>query len=172
MVEGLPSQYIFQLLPKMSAFTQSAEKVNLIKSLCGTLVDHPFRIFPFLFQTQSIVGDSHVTDEGPLHRPLFAEFVARNGTEKCVFVPPKDQLESAAKLKFEKNEEWTQADYENIAKQVLLSAEDARIWVEHVGLTSGRRKAGAKKATETRARKRQDRQGKVTYQEPVAAAVL
>lgn len=47
---------------KMSAFTQSAEKVNLIKSLCGTLVDHPFRIYPFLFQTQSMVGDSHVTD--------------------------------------------------------------------------------------------------------------
>lgn len=55
---------------------------------------------------------------------------------------------------------------------MLLSAEDARIWVEHVGLTSERRKAVAKKAAETRARKRQDRQGKVTYQEPVAAAVL
>lgn len=41
---------------------------------------------------------------------------------------------------------------------MLLSAEDARIWVEHVGLTSERRKAGAKKAAETRARKRQDRQ--------------
>ena len=53
-----------------------------------------------------------------------------------------------------------------------LSAEDACIWVEHVGLTSERRKAGAKKAAETRARKRQDRQGKVTDQEPVAAAVL
>ena len=101
-----------------------------------------------------------------------AEFVARSGTEKCVFVPPKDQLESAAKLRFEKNEEWTQADYENIAKSVLLSTEDARIWVEHVGLTSERRKAGAKKAAETRARKRQDCQGKITYQEPVAVAVL
>ena len=68
--------------------------------------------------------------------------------------------------------DFSQADYENIAKRVLLSAEDARIWVEHVVLTSERRKAGAKKAAETRARKRQDCQGKITYQEPVAAAVL
>ena len=86
--------------------------------------------------------------------------------------PVKRSAGISYKLRFEKNEEWTQADYENIAKCVLLSTEDARIWVEHVGLTSERRKAGAKKAAETRARKRQDCQGKITYQEPVAVAVL
>ncbi|KAJ7328628.1 hypothetical protein OS493_023897 [Desmophyllum pertusum] len=63
---------------------------------------------------------------------------------------------SAAKSKCQKNEEWTETEYNNICKTVLLSTEDVRIWIEHVGLTSERRKAGAKKAAETRARKRKD----------------
>lgn len=180
MVEGLPSQYIFQLLP--------CYKDVCIHPVCrkGKPDKEPVWYAggpPLLYLPIPVPDPKHYWGQpcdrckglctGHYLNPNdHAEFVARNGTEKCVFVPPKDQLETAAKLKFEKNEEWTQADYENIAKQVLLSAEDARIWVEHVGLTSERRKAGAKKATKTRARKRQDRQGKVTYQEPVAAAVL
>lgn len=35
------------------------------------------------------------------------EELSKEYGKKC----PKDQLESAAKLKFDKNEEWTQADY-------------------------------------------------------------
>lgn len=180
MVEGLPSQYIFQLLP--------CYKDDCIHPVCRKGKPDKEPVWydggpPLSYLPIPVPDPKHCWGQpcdrckglctGHYLKPNdHAEFVARSGTEKCVFVPPKDQLESAAKLRFEKNEEWTQADYENIAKCVLLSTEDARIWVEHVGLTSERRKAGAKKAAETRARKRQDCQGKITYQEPVAVAVL
>lgn len=73
-------------------------------------------------------------------------------------------MEAAAKSKCQKNEERTKTEYNNICKTVLMSTLDVRIWIEHIGLTSERRKAGAKKAAETRARKRKDRdQGKITF---------
>ena len=177
MVKGLPSHYIFQLLPcyKDVCIHPVCRKGKPDKEPVWYAGGPPLSYLPIpVPDPKRCWGQPCDRCKAPCtgHYLNPNEFVERNGTEKCVFVPTKDQLESAAKLKFDKNEEWTQGDYENIAKRVLLSAEDARIWVEHSGLKSERRKAGAKKAAETRARKRQVCQGKVTYQEPVAAAVL
>lgn len=70
-----------------------------------------------------------------------------------MFTPPKDQVQTAAKPKLQKNEEFTEADYQDICVRALLSAEDVRIWVEHISFTTQRRKAGAKKAAVTKAKK-------------------
>ena len=118
MVEGLPSQYIFQLLP--------CYKDVCIHPVCrkGKPDKEPVWYAggpPLLYLPIPVPDPKHYWGQpcdrckglctGHYLNPNdHAEFVARNGTEKCVFVPPKDQLESAAKLKFEKNEEWTQAD--------------------------------------------------------------
>ena len=93
------------------------------------------------------------------------EHVAKYGTDKFVFTPPKNEVEAAAKLKCQKKEEWTETEYNNMCKTVL-STEDLRIWVEHVGLTSERRKAGAKKAAKIRATKRKENEGKIMVLEP------
>ena len=68
MVKGLPSQYIFQLLPcyKDVCIHPVCRKGKPDKEPVWYAGGPPFRIYPFLFQTQSVVGDSHVTDARPL----------------------------------------------------------------------------------------------------------
>lgn len=75
-------------------------------------------------------------------------------------------MEETAKLKSQKKEEWTSVDYNNICQKVLLPTQDVCIWVEHISLTKERRKVGAEKAPETKARKRKHNQGKITLSEP------
>lgn len=62
-------------------------------------------------------------------------------------------MEETAKLKSPKNEAWTDVDYHDICQKVLLPTEDVLIRVEHISQTKERRKAGAKKPAETKARK-------------------
>lgn len=171
MVKGLPNHYIFQLLP--------CYEEECIHPVCkrGQPEKEPvwYDGGPPLSYLPVPIADpkrcwGQPCDEckgfctGHYLKPDdHMECVAKYGTDECVFTPPKDQVEAAAKSKCQKNEEWTETEYNNICKTVLLSTEDVRIWIEHVGLTSERRKAGAKKAAETRARKRKDNEGKITF---------
>ena len=176
MVIGLPSHYIFQLLP--------CYKEECVHPVCkrGRPEKEPvwYEGGPALSYLPIPIPDPKRCWGQPceqcksfctghyLKPDEHLEHVTKYGTDKCAFTPPKDQLEKATKSKLGKNEDWREEDYHCICKKVLLSTDDARIWTAHVCLTSERRKAGAKKAAATRARRRRrnDRKGNIIFQEP------
>lgn len=174
MVKGLPAHYVFQLIPcyQQDCIHPVCKRGKPIQEPVWYDGGPPLSYLPIpIVEPKRCRGQ--LCDEckgfctGHYLKPDdHMENVAKFGTDKCVFTPPKDQVEETAKLKCQKKEEWTETEYNNMCKTVLLSTDDVRIWVEHVGLMSERRKVGAKKAAETRARKRRDNEGKIMVLEP------
>lgn len=167
MVKGLPSRYIFQLLPcyEKECFHPVCQRGRPEKepvwyeggpslSYLPIPIPDPKRCWGQPCEQCKGFCTGHY-----LNPDEHLEHVKTYGSEKCVYSPPKDQLEKVAKSKLERKEDWTEEEYERICKKVLLSIDDARIWTAHVDLTTERRKAGAKKAAETRARKRNANKG-------------
>ena len=151
MVKGLPAHYVFQLIP--------CYQQDCIHPVCkrGKPIQEPVWYNggpPLSYLPIPIAEPKHCwgqpCDEckgfctGHYLRPDdHMEQVAKFGTDKCVFTPPKDQVEETAKLKCQKKEEWTETEYHNMYKTVLLSTDDVCICMgrarwSHVRKAEGR----------------------------------
>ena len=148
MVKGLPSYYIFQLLPcyKKECIHPICERGRPQKELTWYEDGPPLSYLPIpIPDPKRCWGQPCTRCKGfctghYLMPDEHLDYITKYGTDKCVYSPPKDQLEKAAKSKI-----GQRTATNTYVKMFFFPQMNARIWTAHVELTAERRKAGAKK---------------------------
>ena len=72
------------------------------------------------------------------------------------YFPPSTVIKKIFEEAQKENRDLDSEDVEELAKQTLLSTEDVEMWVMHLDSVKKRRKAGARKAADTRKQKSND----------------
>ena len=78
----------------------------------------------------------------------------KHGRAGMMFKPPSVVIVEKHRRATKQGKQLTSSEIKQLAKDVLLTEENVRMWLEHLEGVSERRKEGAKKAAQTRAKKK------------------
>ena len=168
MVKGLPQSYVFMLLPRCK-YEQCPHPI------CKDKVDGnestwfpsgpPLRYFPLPIpdpkrpwgglckQCKGFCAGHYLPPEENLkHYKL-------HGKKEMQMKPPSVVITEANKDANDNGRNLSEDDKLNLAKKTLLTIEDVELWLKHISDVSTRRKEGAKKAAETRRKKKANQNG-------------
>lgn len=165
MIKGLPSQYIFALLP--------CYKEDCSHQLCQKEEGRrwyengpPLSYIPFPIPDQRRPwGSEDCTEcqsfcvEHFLSPEEHIQHISEHGTGDCHFSPPSVVIKSEFSKRARQGQTMDESTITNMAKITLLSKEEVQMWVDHLSCLEEHRRAGAKKAAKTRANKQGIRAG-------------
>lgn len=162
MVKGLPSQYVFVLVPcyKHDCSHELCGKGKPEKGRLWYENGPPLRNIPFPIpdqkrpwgsedctECQSVCSGHFLSPEDNI------QHVAKHGTGDCQFSPPSEVIKSAFSKRARQGQLMDENTILTLAKTTLLSKEEVQMWVDHLSCLAKHRQAGAKKAAKSRAKK-------------------
>ena len=163
MIKGLPSQYAFMLVP--------CNDIKCIHPLCkngGQAVQHTwFEMGPLVTMFPLPVKDparpsggqcqecSGVCSGHYLKPQDTVTLISEKGVSVCDSLPPSVVLKEELN-RITKAGETTISDevITRLAMKTMLSVEEVKMWMKHLKMVQERRKEGARKASETRRKKK------------------